>query len=250
MHMAFLGNPGTGKTEVARLVARILHEEGVLSVGDLYECGKQDLVSPCPGISAQMISRLFQEARGSVIFIDEAYTLVEHAKGSSTETIDALIDQMEKMRDEVVVIMAGYTDQMEELLAQNPGFASRVPTRVTFPDYAEDELIEILEFMAEKRGLALEEGVTARARKVIRSAAGDEDFGNERFARNLLEQACLAQSDRLAAQIGDLSVDEAAEDREAIADEELALIKACDIPEKVESAKPKRFPIGFAPVQE
>lgn len=140
MHMAFLGNPGTGKTEVARLVARILHKEGVLSVGDLYECGKQDLVSPCPGISAQMIRRLFQEARGLVIFIDEAYTLVEHAKGSSTETIDALIDQM------------------EELLAQNPGFASRVPTHVTFPDYAEDELIEILEFMAEKRGLALEDG--------------------------------------------------------------------------------------------
>lgn len=247
MHMAFLGNPGTGKTEVARLVGRILHEEGVLSVGDLFECGKQDLVDPRPGVSAAKIANLFQEARGSVIFIDEAYTLVEHALGASTETIDALIDQMEKMRDEVVVILAGYTRQMEELLAQNPGFASRVPTHITFPDYTEDELVEILEYMARKQGLELEDGVADKVRRAIRAARSNEDFGNARFVRNLLDEARLAQSERIAQTFAGMSVDDAAADQDVVSDSELRLIRACDVPERLDAnaGTAKHQPIGF-----
>jgi SpoVK/Ycf46/Vps4 family AAA+-type ATPase len=248
MHMAFLGNPGTGKTEVARLVGRILHEEGVLSVGNLFECGKQDLVSPLSGVSAARIASLFQEARGSVIFIDEAYTLVEHPQGAGAEAIDALIDQMEKTRDEVVVILAGYTRQMEELLAQNPGFASRVPTRITFPDYTEDELVEILGHMARKQGLELEDGVADKVRRAIRAAKADEDFGNARFVRNLLDEARLAQSERIARSVAGMSVDEAAADQDAVSDGELRLIRACDVPEHlhVHTSTAKRRPIGFA----
>ncbi len=195
MHMAFNGNPGTGKTEVARLIGRILREEGVLSVGDFFECGKQDLVSAAPGESAKQIAGLFQAARGSVIFIDEAYTLLDPG---GSEAVTALIDQMEKLRDEVVVIFAGYTDEINELLDANPGFASRVRTQVKFPDYTADELVEILHFMADAQGYSLTRGVGRKARGVVEAAMGEKRFGNARFMRNLLEEALLQQSVRLA----------------------------------------------------
>ncbi len=195
MHMAFKGNPGTGKTEVARLIGRILREEGVLSVGDFFECGKQDLVSAAPGESAKQIAGLFQAARGSVIFIDEAYTLL--GPGGS-EAVTALIDQMEKLRDEVVVIFAGYTDEINELLDANPGFASRVRTQVEFPDYTADELVEILHFMADAQEYSLSRGVDRKVRGVVEAAMGEKRFGNARFMRNLLEEALLQQSVRLA----------------------------------------------------
>lgn len=195
MHMAFMGNPGTGKTEVARLIGRILREEGVLSVGDFFECGKQHLVSPLAGGSAAQIEALFQEARGSVIFIDEAYTLLD---GGGAEAVTALIDQMEKMRDEVVVIFAGYTDEIHALLDANPGFASRVRTRLSFPDYAIDELVEILHHMAEAQGYRLDDDVDAKVRGFAASAKSEKRFGNGRFVRNLLEDALIRQSVRLA----------------------------------------------------
>ncbi len=194
MHMAFMGNPGTGKTEVARLIGRILREEGVLSVGGFFECGKQDLVSPVAGGSAAQIAALFQEARGSVIFIDEAYTLLD---GGGAEAVTALIDQMEKMRDEVVVIFAGYADEIRALLDANPGFASRVRTRLSFPDYTVDELVEILHHMAEAQGYRLEDGVDARVRGFAVAAKSEKRFGNGRFVRNLLEDALVQQSVRL-----------------------------------------------------
>ena len=202
MHMAFKGNPGTGKTEVARLIGRILREEGVLSVGDFYECGRQDLVTPLAGGTPAKVEALFQAARGSVIFIDEAYSLMDGAKGGvGDEAITALIDQMEKLRDEVVVIFAGYTDEIDELLSQNPGFQSRVKTQIEFPDYTADELVEILHHMADAQGYALADGVDAKVRGFATKAMGNSEFGNARFIRNLFEDALVQQSVRLAAEM-------------------------------------------------
>lgn len=210
MHMAFKGNPGTGKTEVARLIGRILHEEGVLSVGDFYECGKQDLVCGVVGASAAAVEGLFQKARGSVIFIDEAYSLADG--GGSDEAITALIDQMEKLRDEVVVIFAGYTTEMEKLFATNPGFASRVKVQITFPDYRPEELIEILHHMVDAHGCTLAADVDEKVTGILAHAVGQKDLGNARFMRNLLEDALVAQSVRLAqGDVDRLSVEELSE---------------------------------------
>lgn len=220
MHMAFKGNPGTGKTEVARLIGRILREEGVLSVGDFIECGRQDLVSPAVGGSAPMVEALFEEARGSVIFIDEAYSLVDGAKGGpGDEAINALIDQMEKMRDEVVVIFAGYTKEIDDLLSTNPGFRSRVKTQIEFPDYSVDELVDILHHMADRQGYVLADGVDAKVRDAALKASRSSEFGNARFVRNLLEDALLNQSVRLASK---------AESPESLGVEELTLLLSED----------------------
>lgn len=199
MHMAFMGNPGTGKTEVARLVAQILKEEGVLSVGELFECGRQDLVSPVVGMTAPMIKSLFELAKGSVIFIDEAYSLLDgNGGGHGDEAINAIVQCMEGMRDEVVVIFAGYEREMEELMAHNPGLTSRVKTKVTFPDYSPDELWQIQKFMASERGFLLADEVEPRFTELIEPLIGEPDFGNARVVRNMLEDAIVAQACRIA----------------------------------------------------
>lgn len=220
MHMAFKGNPGTGKTQVARLIGRILREEGVLSVGDFYECGKDDLVSPMNGASAMMVTSLFQEARGSIIFIDEAYSLI-----GSDEAITAIIDQMEKLREEVVVIFAGYTKEIEALFSMNPGFNSRVKVHLDFPDYGPDELVEILCHMADKEGYVLDDGVKDKVREIVGTAVIMENFGNARFVRTLLEDAIVNQSVRLAE---DLANRGAVKEGPGYSVEELALLKSED----------------------
>ncbi|WP_172623379.1 AAA family ATPase [Arabiibacter massiliensis] len=193
MHMAFLGNPGTGKTEVARLVGRILKEEGVLSVGDFYECGRQDLVGTAVGWTAPKVAKLFRRAKGSVLFIDEAYSLDDKGRGGyGEEAIATIVDQMEKLRDDLVVIFAGYTREMERLFAVNQGLASRVGFQVEFPDYRPDELRQVLELMADREGLRLAPGAAEKAEGFARTASKGEDFGNARFMRNLLEHAMVA----------------------------------------------------------
>ena len=204
MHMAFKGNPGTGKTEVARLVGRILKEEGVLSVGDFYECGRQDLIGPFVGSTAPKIEALFQRARGSVIFIDEAYALNDNQQGGfGDEAITAIIAQMEKLRNEVVVIFAGYTQEIEELFKKNPGFSSRIGSHILFPDYSTKELQKILDFMAHAEGVNLTQDAQEKVKDILSSAVETENFGNARFARGLLEQALIAQGSRLAT-MGDI----------------------------------------------
>ena len=215
LHLAFKGNPGTGKTEVARLIGRILKEEGVLSVGDFYECGRQDLVAGFVGGTAPKVEALFQRAKGSVIFIDEAYALNDGQHGGyGEEAITTIIDQMEKLREDVVVIFAGYTQEIDELFAANPGFASRVRTHVEFPDYSADELVAVLHLMTRRQGFTLAEGVDERVRELLERAVGQPNFGNARFVRNLLEEALVAQGARLTAEaegegstVGDLSTD-------------------------------------------
>ena len=197
MHFAFKGSPGTGKTEVARLVGRILREEGVLSVGDVYECGKQDIVGRAVGETAPKIAELFKRAKGSVIFIDEAYALCQGCGNYEDEAVTAIIDQMEKLREEVVVIFAGYSDEIDQLLDKNPGFHSRIKAQIEFPDYSQRELTCILGLMAERAGISLSDGAWQRVKELIAAAYGQKNFGNARFVRNLLEDAIVAQGSRL-----------------------------------------------------
>lgn len=236
MHMAFRGNPGTGKTEVARIVGKILREEKVLSVGDVYEVGRQDLVAPFVGQTAPKVHDLFRKAKGSVIFIDEAYSLMQGPNDMfGTEAVTTLIDDMEKFRDDVVVILAGYTDEIDDLLATNPGFKSRVKFHVDFPDYPVPELIDILKHMACSRNLVLDDGVQAKVETILHNVPTGGDSGNARFVRNLLEDALVRQATRLISQ-GNSS---------ELSNEALSTLCADDFKEPAH-APHKTLPVGFA----
>ncbi len=198
MHMIFTGNPGSAKTTVARLLAEILKKEGVLDSGTFVECGRSDLVGMYVGWTAPQVKRKFKEARGGVLFIDEAYSLVDGKDGLyGDEAINTIVQEMENQRDSVIVIFAGYKDKMKGFLARNEGLRSRIAFHVDFPDYDADELIQILSLMAKERGYELDDPILARCRDVFRAACAEKEFGNGRFARNLLEQAILKQSQRI-----------------------------------------------------
>jgi AAA+ superfamily predicted ATPase len=197
MHMVFSGNPGTAKTTVARLVAQIMKENGVLSEGDLIEVGRSDLVGQFVGWTAMHVKNAFERAKGSVLFIDEAYSLVDDSKSFGDEAINTIVQEMENNREDMVVILAGYPDRMEGFLDQNPGLRSRVSFHVNFPDYSVDELCEILKLIAEREELTLADGVLDKVRPIISTAACSKEFGNGRYVRNLLEKARMKQSSRL-----------------------------------------------------
>ena len=244
LHLAFKGNPGTGKTEVARLIGRILKEEGVLSVGDFFECGRQDLVGPVVGSTAPKVEDLFRRAKGSVIFIDEAYSLNDGQKGGyGDEAITTIVDQMEKLRDDVVVIFAGYSQDMDDFLMANAGLKSRLSCEVTFPDYSMDELMSILDSMVHSRGLHLERGAREKAHDIVRRAARGKNFGNARFVRTLLESAMVSQSARLC-QIRRSNAGKAAGDEDAsLTKRALTTL----IPDDFQWSEPEgKAPIGFA----
>jgi AAA+ superfamily predicted ATPase len=197
MHMVFSGNPGTAKTTVARLVAQIMKENGVLSEGDLIEVGRSDLVGKYVGWTATQVKAAFERAKGSVLFIDEAYSLVDDSKTFGDEAINTIVQEMENNREDMVVILAGYTDRMEEFIDKNPGLRSRISFHVNFPDYSVDELCAILALLAEREELTLAEGVLDKVHPIIRMAVGAKDFGNGRYVRNLLEKVHMKQASRL-----------------------------------------------------
>ena len=237
MHMAFTGNPGTGKTDVARLIGRILKQEGLLSVGDFKECNKGDLMLPFSGGSSAVIDKLFDSSIGGVIFIDEAYSLFSSAGGCESEMIAALIANMENHRDEVVVIFAGYEKEMDNLFRSNEGFASRIKSRIKFPDYSPQEMCEIFDFMANKKGFELDEGVHERVIELFREEAGGTTCGNARFVRNVLDETIMAQSLRISGMISG---------GDSASSEVLQKIKCEDItlPDNVLPSK-KRTRLGF-----
>lgn len=200
MHMCFTGNPGTAKTTVARLIAEILKERGILSKGHLIETGRADLVARYVGWTAQNVKEKFIEAAGGVLFIDEAYSLVDsifsnHSYGE--EAINTIVQEMENARGETVVIFAGYPDKMETFLRRNPGLRSRIKYHIRFEDYSPRELCEITGFLAEKRGYRISGGAEDKLMSLFETAVQLPDFGNGRFARNILEQAITAQGCRL-----------------------------------------------------
>ena len=198
MHMVFSGTPGTAKTTVARLIARILRENELLSVGKLYEVGRSDLVGQYVGWTAQKVESKFAEAMGSVLFIDEAYSLVDDRDGCyGDEAISTIVTQMENRREDIVVIFAGYTEKIEGFLQKNPGLRSRVSFHISFPDYSPPELYQILEYIAEKQSLILDDEVKHKVMPMLVKASCEPDFGNGRYVRNLIEKARMKQAGRL-----------------------------------------------------
>lgn len=203
MHMIFTGNPGTGKTTIARLVAKYLKAIGALKGGQLVEVSRGDLVGRYTGHTAPLTNSVIQSALGGVLFIDEAYSLYRGEQDSfGLEAIDTLVKGMEDHRDELVVILAGYTKEMETFLTANSGLASRFPNRIEFPDYTADELLDITNVLARGKGYRLAESCTEPLRGYYerRQAEDARTAGNGRLARNTLEKAIFNQSRRLVAE--------------------------------------------------
>ena len=203
MHMIFTGNPGTGKTTIARLVAKYLKAIGALKGGQLVEVSRGDLVGRYTGHTAPLTSSVIESALGGVLFIDEAYSLYRGEQDSfGLEAIDTLVKGMEDHRDELVVILAGYTKEMETFLTANSGLASRFPNKIEFPDYTADELLQITHVLAKSKGYTLAESCNEPLRSYYarRQTADARTAGNGRLARNTLEKAIFHQSRRLVAE--------------------------------------------------
>ncbi len=200
LHMVFSGNPGTGKTMIARLMARIYKSLGVLSGGQLVEVDRSGLVAGYVGQTAGKTSEVIKKALGGVLFIDEAYALTNRGgMDYGQEAVETLLNAMEDHRDSLEDIVAGYTDLMEEFIHSNPGLESRFNRFLYFPDYTVEEMRDIFLMRCEKSGYTLEESAREPLEEILRRESRDvEGFGNARGVRNLFEKAIAAQADRLA----------------------------------------------------
>lgn len=198
-HMVFTGSPGTAKTMVARMLGAIYTDLGLLSSGHLVEATRSDLVGEYIGQTAPRVERVVRSSLGGVLFVDEAYTLTESSSGNDfgPEAIATLLKLMEDHRDEFVVVVAGYPQEMARFLDSNPGVASRFPRHLTFPDYTDLELTDIFASMAREAGLSLGEGTASRVRRLLGTTPRDHAFGNARLVRNLLERATALQAGRI-----------------------------------------------------
>ena len=202
MNMMFYGSPGTAKTTVARLVARIMYDKGMITKPKIKEVGAADLVAAFVGQTAIKTSKVFEEARGGVLFIDEAYSLANReAGGFNQEAIDTIIKEMENNRNDTLVILAGYKDKMEDFIKCNPGFKSRISKYVDFPNYSIDELLQIFNKLCEDRGYTLRDSdkknIEKKVSKYLEEIKDDKQFGNGRECRTILENAINMQSKRL-----------------------------------------------------
>ena len=202
LHLVFMGNPGTGKTTVARLLAKIYHAVGVLSKGQLVEVDRSGLVAGFVGQTALKTQEAVQKAIGGVLFIDEAYALVnaESANDFGHEAIEVILKNMEDHRKDLIVIVAGYTDRMERFIHANPGLESRFNKYFFFEDYDGGQLMDIFRSMCKKNGYTLSEEGGRFVEKDLRELydSRDENFGNARDVRNLFEQAVARQADRVS----------------------------------------------------
>lgn len=220
-HCVFTGNPGTGKTSVARIVAEIYKDLGVLRKGHLVECDRSSLVAGYVGQTAIKTNEMIDKALDGVLFIDEAYTLVKDGDSFGQEAIDTLLKRMEDDRKRLVVIVAGYTKEMKDFIESNPGLKSRFNRYIEFEDYTEDELVELFKKLAEGQKFVLSEGFEEQLRLTLRNILSENTatFGNGRGVRNLFEKTVLKQANRLA-MIDDDNVD-------------MQLLMPEDLPEKV-----------------
>lgn len=239
MHMCFTGNPGTGKTEIARLLAQILKEEGVLSSGKFVEAGRADLVGQYVGHTAPKVRKKFKEAMGGVLFIDEAYSLDDgNSKGSfGDEAINTIVQEMDNRREDIIVIFAGYPDEMKNFIDRNPGMSSRIAHRIHFEDYSVDELCEITRFQIADKHLKITDEAIDKLALIYEIARVNKTFGNGRYVRRAIELA-----------ISNLAVRLDKMPEEDLTDEILTTITAEDIaaPELDPDTAKKSRKIGFA----
>lgn len=220
-HMVFMGNPGTGKTTVARLMAETYHSIGLLSKGHLVEVSRADLVAGYVGQTAIKVQEILKKAKGGVLFIDEAYSLVKDGNDFGSEAIETLIKGMEDNRDDLVVIVAGYPELMNKFLQSNPGLSSRFPKTIHFPDYDAEELLEIFKKFCVENSVRFNKNVLEVVKEYFESEVTHKvrNFGNARMVRNYFEQIMINQANRIAM-------------RENISDSMLCRITVEDIPMK------------------
>jgi len=200
LHTIFKGNPGTGKTTVARIMGRLFKSIGVLSRGHLVEVERADLVGEYIGHTAHKTREQIKKALGGILFIDEAYSLARGGeKDFGKESIDVLVKAMEDQKDNLILILAGYKQEMEWFLRSNPGLYSRFPIHITFPDYTVEELLQIGLLMLKKRQYRLHREAESMLRKILEEKInlGNENEGNARLVRNLIERAIRKQAVRL-----------------------------------------------------
>ena len=218
LHMVFSGSPGTGKTTVARIMARVYHALGILSKGQLVEVDRSGLVAGYVGQTALKTGKVLEQALGGVLFIDEAYTLNGGGENDfGQEAIDTILKSMEDHRDDLVVIVAGYEELMEAFIQSNPGLASRFNRYLHFADHSQEELEAIFAMRCEKGCYVLAPEAQEQVRALIREKNdGGRSFGNARGVRNLFERVLVRQASRLAGQ-------------ETVTRQELMQITAADV---------------------
>lgn len=201
MHLAFTGNPGTGKTTVARIVGRIYKQIGLLSKGHFVEVSRTDLIAGYQGQTALKVKKVIEEAKGGVLFIDEAYSITEndHSDSYGRECLTELTKALEDYRDDLVVIVAGYTQPMEKFFESNPGLKSRFNTFIEFPDYDADELESILLSVCKDNDYVLTGDVLSKIRMFLEAtvAKKDKNFANGRLARNLYDDLVMNHARRV-----------------------------------------------------
>jgi len=204
LHMSFTGNPGTGKTTVAMRMANILHRLGYVRRGQLVSVTRDDLVGQYIGHTAPKTKEVLKKAMGGVLFIDEAYYLYrpENERDYGQESIEILLQVMENQREDLVVILAGYADRMDKFFTANPGFRSRIAHHIDFPDYADDELLQIADKMLEHQNYHLSPDAKVALADYIEKRRQQPHFSNARSIRNALDRARLRQANRLFAHTG------------------------------------------------